>query len=160
MTDNGSGQRAKGPRECERLPQQKENPFCAPTQRSDFLSLCPLSWLKKEKFLSLHKRPPANAAVKCKMHGRMRAAAGGGEAAQMLRQPLPPVVPARLQDAKEHFLSLSIQTLFHQDEVITRKASSRQIKKSESDALLHRWEEGFSPLFPIITKSLTKPPFP
>lgn len=78
MTDNGTGQRLKGRRECKWLDQQKENQFCVPTQRSYFfVSLLSL----KKKFLSLHKLPPANAAVKCKMPGRMWVA-GRGEATQ------------------------------------------------------------------------------
>lgn len=88
MTDNGTGQRAKGRRECELLHEQKENQFCVATQRSYFyISLLVVFAEKKRKFLSLQELPPANAEVKCTMHGRMRVA-GREEGTQMLMQAL------------------------------------------------------------------------
>lgn len=41
--------------------------LCANTKKLLFLSLSSL----KKKSLRLHKLPPASAAVKCQMHGRM-----------------------------------------------------------------------------------------
>lgn len=138
--------------------QHKEATFC--------LSVRCLCW-KERKFLRLHKVPPANAAVKCKMHGRVRGA-GRGEATQMLMQalrcryrlmqPLSPVAPAHLPKAKKDFLSLSKENFFHPDEAIMHRTSSRQMKMSKSDTdftwLQHL--EDFSPLFPIIIKSLSR----
>lgn len=63
MTDNGTGQRVKGRRECELLHQQKENQLCAPTQRSNLLSL-----LKRGKNSQVYIRclqPMLQWRVKC-----------------------------------------------------------------------------------------------
>lgn len=148
-----------------RAPSTKGEPvLCANTKKQLFVSLFVVL---RKKFLSLHKVPPANAAVKCKMHGRMRVA-GRGEATQMLMQalwcryrlmqPLWPVVPAHLLKAKKHFLSLSKENFFHQDEAIMHRTSSHQMKKSKSDTDFTwlQYLEDFSSLFPIIIKSLSR----
>lgn len=126
----------------------------ANTKEQLFVSLFVVFAEKREHFLSLHKVPPANA--------------GRGEATLMLMQalwsryrlmqPLSPVLPAHLLKAKRHFLSLSKENFFHRDEAIMRRTSSRQMEESESDSdftwLQHL--EDFSPLFPIIIKSLSR----
>lgn len=109
MTDNGTGQRAKG-----RRVRSKKEPVLGGNTKKLLLCLsvgC-ICW-KKKKENSVHELlPPAHAEVKCKMHGRMRVA-GRGEAMQMLMQalecsyrlmqPLSPVVPAHLLKAKNTF---------------------------------------------------------